>query len=143
GVTIVPGARFAIIDQGDQLCLAGANRGTSNGTPVAQLVCATGDTSQQWQFVATDSGYYQVMNVNANLVMQVAGGEGATGNHIKVELWNWENLLNQQWHVLPMNGGYTFTARHSGRCLDVPNAQPTPGLQLAQADCNGTGAQTF
>jgi len=143
GITILPGARFAIINGGDQLCLAAAN-GTTNGTPVAQLVCATGDTSQQWQFVATDSGYYQVVNVNADLVMQVTGGEGNIADHAKVELWSWGDLLNQQWRPFPTgNGSYSFTARHSGLCLDVPNALPTPGLQLVQSDCNGSGAQSF
>jgi hypothetical protein len=144
GITILPGARFAIINQGDQLCLAAANKGTTNGTPVSQLVCATGDTSQLWQFVATDSGYYEVVNVNANLILQVEGGDGNMTNHAKVELWSGSNLLSQQWRPFPaQNGGYTFTVRHSGQCLDVPNAQPTPGLQLQQSICNGSDAQNY
>jgi hypothetical protein len=144
GITILPSARFALINQNDQLCVAAANRGTTNGTPVVQLACATGDTSQQWQFMATDSGYYQVINANANLVMQVTGGEGNIMNHAKVELWTFSNMLNQQWQLLPTaNGSYTFTARHSALCLDVPNALATPGNQLQQAECNGTGAQSY
>src|SRR5262249_42016912 len=105
GITILPDARFAIINEGDQLCLAAANQGTSNGTPVAQLVCSTGDTSQAWQFVATDSGYYQVVNLNANLVVQVTGGEGNTANYAKLELWSGGNLLNQQWRPFPTGNG--------------------------------------
>jgi glucosylceramidase len=147
GITILPDTRFALININDELCVAAANGGKTNGTPVVQLACVMGaasDPSQVWQFLATDSGYYQVLNAASGLVMQVMGGDGATATFTKVELWQWNDQLSQQWRPLPaVNGGYTFTARHSGKCLDVPNRQDTPGLQLQQSDCNGSPAQSF
>ncbi|MDT0322444.1 RICIN domain-containing protein [Streptomyces millisiae] len=37
----------------------------------------------------------------------------------------------------------TFTARHSGKCLDIPSQSQAVGQQLAQYTCNGGGNQRF
>lgn len=37
----------------------------------------------------------------------------------------------------------TLTAKHSGKCLDVPNSGTANGTALQQWSCNGTSAQTF
>ena len=76
----------------------------------------------------------------------MTGGAGATGNGVKVQLWSFGGSggPNQQWRPESVGGGrWRFRARHSGRCLDVPGASTTAGVQLQQWDCNGTGAQSF
>ena len=54
---------------------------TANGTAVEQLAC-TGATSQLWKFVPTSvSGYYEVVNDNAQSEGEswnITGGVGAT-----------------------------------------------------------------
>jgi hypothetical protein len=41
------------------------------------------------------------------------------------------------------NGYYKFVGVGSGRCLNVPGASTTNGVQLQIYDCNGTEAQSF
>ncbi|ONK15385.1 RICIN domain-containing protein [Streptomyces sp. MP131-18] len=46
--------------------------------------------------------------------------------------------------VRGVGGPYqTLTARHSGKCLDIPSRSQTVGQQLAQYPCNGGGNQHF
>jgi hypothetical protein len=143
GVTISPSVRFTIINRGSALCIAGATAVPANGIAVEQLTCSAGDTTQAWQFLATDGGYYRIVNVATNEVLGVAGGDSAVGNRIKVELATWMSGLAQQWRPMPSPTGYVFTARHSGLCLDVTNGVVTPGASLQQSDCNGSSAQAY
>ncbi len=77
----------------------------------------------------------------------MAGGSGATGNSVPVQLWGISTAApgtNQQW--LPQhlgNGVWRFVARHSGKGVDVPAASLNNGVPLQQYTCNGTGAQSF
>ena len=74
--------------------------------------------------------------INSIGVVQPAGS--------KVDLWRYVNGLNQQWKPESLGGGYyRFVSRASNRCLDVPGAQGTNGLQLQICDCNGSTAQAF
>ena len=74
--------------------------------------------------------------INSIGVVQPAGS--------KVDLWRYVNGLNQQWKPESLGGGYyRFVSRASNRCLDVPGAQGTNGLQLQIWDCNGSTAQAF
>jgi hypothetical protein len=44
----------------------------------------------------------------------------------------------------PQDGSIVrLVARHSGKCLDVPNSSTTSGTALQQWGCNGTNAQAF
>ncbi|QFZ21009.1 RICIN domain-containing protein [Saccharothrix syringae] len=38
---------------------------------------------------------------------------------------------------------YTLTARHSGKCLDVPSASQAPGAEVKQYPCNGGANQRW
>ena len=145
-VTISPTAWYTLQNQTSALCVDQENGSTANGTRVLQRSCQ-GGTNQQWQFRPTDSGYYNVVPRTAGfLTWDVTGGAGATGNGAKVQLWAFGGSggTNQQWRPESLGGGrWRFRARHSGRCLDVPGASTTAGVQLQQWDCNGTGAQSF
>src|SRR6266568_667752 len=51
---------------------------------------------------------------------------------------------NQQFQpIAEADGHYHFVARHSGKCVEVPGAQMTDGVQLQQRTCDGTPAQSF
>ena len=72
---------FEVVNEGSGLCASAAGGSTANGTAVEQLAC-TGATSQLWQFVPTSvSGYYEVVNENAQSEGEswnITGGVGAT-----------------------------------------------------------------
>jgi beta-glucanase (GH16 family) len=146
GGAISPTAWYTVQNVNSSLCADQANGSMANGTPLQQWPCHSG-LNQQWQFHPTDSGYYNVVPRTAtNMTWDVTGGAGATGNGVKVQLWTFGGSggTNQQWKPESLaNGRWRFRARHSGRCLDVPGASTTAGVQLQQWDCNGTGAQSF
>jgi hypothetical protein len=150
GSTISPNAWYNVVNTNSTLCVDAASWGSSNGTVILQYTCGGAQTNQEWQFQATDSGYYQVVNRNAlnstglNLVWNVTGGPWATANQVGIQLWNYTGGTNQQWMPVSLgNGVYKFVARNSFKCLDVPDASSVLLTQLQQYDCNGTAAQSY
>jgi beta-glucanase (GH16 family) len=143
---ISPTTWYTVQNLNSALCADQTSGSTANGTRVQQWFCQ-GGLNQQWQFRPTDNGYYNVVPRTASyLTWDVTGGEAATGNGVKVQVWSFggNGGRNQQWRPEWLGGGrWRFRARHSGRCLDVPGASTAAGVQLQQWDCNGTGAQSF
>ncbi len=135
-------AWYAVINRNSNKCVDAAAAGTANGTVVQQYAC-NNTLAQQWQFQATNGGYYRVATRNAaSQVWDVAGVSTADGG--KIHLWAWGGGNNQQWLPASLGGGYwRFTARHTGKCLDVPGASIADAVQLQQWTCNGTNAQSF
>jgi hypothetical protein len=138
---------YEVVNEGSGLCASAAGGSTANGTAVEQLAC-TGATSQLWQFVPTSvSGYYEVVNENAQSEGEswnITGGVGATAPGDTLQTWNYGGTGNTNAlfaSSLQYSGYYTFTADNSGLCLDTPSA--SSGAQLEQYACNGTPAQAF
>jgi hypothetical protein len=139
---------YTVINQNSSLCLDASGGGTANGTVVQQWTCGNQQFNQEWQFVVTDSGYFRLLNRNAaaqSEVLDVVGGQGSTGDGVKVDLWAWvSGATNQQWLPVAVGNGYfKLVARNSGKCLDVPGASTSTGVQLQQYTCNGSAAQSF
>ena len=142
-------AWYEVVNTNSKLCVSAAGAGTANGTAVEQLAC-TAATSQLWQFVPTSvSGYYEVLNDNAQSEGEswnITGGVGATASGDLLQIWNYGGVgnTNALFAANPQSGGaYTFTADNDGLCLDIPSASTASGVQLQQYTCNGTGAQSF
>jgi glucosylceramidase len=138
---------YEVVNEGSGLCATAAGGSTANGTAVQQSPC-TGATSQRWQFVPTSvSGYYEVVNDNAQSQGEswnITGGTGATGQGVPVQTWNYGGAGNTNAlfaGALQYSGYYTFTADNSGLCIAAPSTGS--GVQLAQYTCNGTPAQAF
>jgi hypothetical protein len=133
-----------LMNQISTKCVDDTDWSTNEGTQVQQYGCGDHQDNQQWMLVATDSGYYRIVNRHNNLVLDVAGGPPATATGTNVIMWHWWGGTNQQWRPEAVgNGFYRFVARHSGKCLDVRGASIDNGVKLWQYDCNGTGAQAF
>lgn len=118
--------------------------GTSNGTRVQQHSANT-TNSQQFRFVSNGDGTFRVYSRLSNSqVFDVAGG--ATSNGAKVQTWKWDKVNQQKWQVLNATaaGFVTFKPKHAtSRCLDVPNASKSSGVQLQIYSCNNTSSQQF
>jgi hypothetical protein len=142
---IDPTAWYNIVNVNSGLCVEAFNAGTSDGTTIDQWACGNGATWQQWQFLPTDSGYYEVVNRNApNHVLEVKGGPTSTAAGDIVDLWAWHSGLAQQWMpIATLAGHFTFVPRHVTECLDVTASSTSNGAQVQQWDCNDTGAQLF
>ena len=88
---------YEVVNEGSGLCASAAGGSTANGTAVQQLAC-TGATSQLWQFVPTSvSGYYEVVNDNAQSEGEswnITGGVGATAPGDTLQTWNYGGTGN-------------------------------------------------
>ncbi|MFI2489305.1 RICIN domain-containing protein [Promicromonospora kroppenstedtii] len=82
-------------------------------------------------------------NQHADKAWDVAGGAGATGDGVAVQLWSYVGGTNQQWRPTTTAAGVTFTARHSGRCLTLGTPVGSDGTRFTQQACTGSVAQTF
>jgi hypothetical protein len=149
GTGINTSAWYEVVNQTSGLCASAAGASTANGTAVEQLAC-TGATSQLWQFVPTTvTGYYEILNENAETEGEswnITGGVGATASGTLLQTWNYGGVgnTNALFAANAQAGGYyTFTADNSGLCIDTPDASTAGGVQLQQYTCNGTGAQSF
>jgi beta-glucosidase len=141
-------AWYEVVNENSGLCASAAGGGTANGTAVEQLTC-TGATSQLWQFVPVATGYYEVLNDNAQSEGEswnITGGVGATASGDLLQIWAYGGTGNTNELFaadLESSGYYNFVADNSGLCVDTPGASTASGVQLQQYTCNGTGAQEF
>ncbi len=137
-------AWYTIVNANSKSCVDAFGWGTANGTVLGQWTCGQQpQNNQEWQFVPTDSGYYRIVNRNAPTEEIDVESQGTTDGY-HVHLWQNYNNPNQQWMPVSLGGGfYKFVGRGSNRCLDVPYASTSNGVQLQIYDCNGTVAQTF
>jgi hypothetical protein len=135
-------AWYSFMNKNSAKCIDARGSATANGTAIQQYTCNSSN-AQQYQFQATDSGYYRLNNRNATAqVWDVSGVSTADG--ALLNLWAYGGGANQQW--LPVSEGsgyYHFVARHSGKCVDVPNASAADSVQLQQWTCNATAAQSY
>jgi glucosylceramidase len=142
---IDPARWYRVVNTNSGKCLDAAGGGTATGTALQQWTCYAGNNNQLWQFQPTSGGNYRaVSRNNTALAWDVDGGAGATGDGAAVHLWTYGGGANQQW--LPVdrgNGAYGFTARHSGKCLDVRDVSTADGARLQQWTCTAGPAQTF
>jgi hypothetical protein len=138
---------YEVVNEGSGLCASAAGGSTANGTAVVESAC-TGATTQLWQFVPTSvSGYYEVINENAQSEGEswnITGGVGATAPGATLQTWNYGGTGNTNALFasgLQYSGYYSFTADNSGLCIGAPST--ASGAQLAQNTCNGTPSQAF
>ncbi|WOP39271.1 RICIN domain-containing protein [Streptomyces sp. Li-HN-5-13] len=127
-------------------CVDAADGATGNGTALQQWTCAAGNPNQQWQFQATDSGYYKVVSRNAaTAAWDVTGGPAATGDGAKIQLWSYSGTTNEQWKpVQNTDGTYTISPRNNPHeCLDVTGTSTADGARLQQWTCTGSTNQKY
>jgi endoglucanase len=134
---------FNIVNQNSGSCVDATNMGTADGTTVQQWACGSLQYNQEWQFQSQSNGVYSVINRNAPGEAWNVTNFG-TANGSLIQLWNYGGGSNEQWMPVSLgNGYYKFVGVGSGRCLGVPGASTSNGVQLDIYDCNGTGAQSF
>jgi O-glycosyl hydrolase len=88
------------------------------------------------------SGYYELVNRNSNLLLDVNGA--STSNGAKVIQWNGNGGSNQQWSLVSVSGGYyNVVNRNSGLLLDVSGASTSSGASVIQYSNNGGSNQQW
>jgi len=91
----------------------------------------------------TNTGtYYNLVNVNSGLVLDVSSASVATGGFIVQSPSS--GATSQQWQLVPAGSGYySVVNRNSGLVLDVTGGSTTPGTQLEQWTGNGRANQQW
>jgi len=138
------GGAGTIVNKNSNKCVDAAAAGTANGTVIQQYTCNSSN-AQKWTRTVVASPYVKIATANnANQVFDVSGGTTATGDGAKIALWTYGNTTNQHWNPVSEGTGYShLVARHSGKCIDIPNASTADAVQLQQWTCNGSAAQSF
>ncbi|QUQ63604.1 serine/threonine protein kinase [Kutzneria sp. CA-103260] len=139
------GVWYTISNTSTGKCVDAAGGGKDNGTPVVEWTCGEGKTNQEWQFVPTANGFYEIMNRNAPaLGLDVTGGPAATANGTPVQLWTYGGGANQQWKPVDQgSGAFAFMAQHSNACLDVTNGATDDGTRMQQWQCGAGANQVY
>ncbi|MFC0626992.1 ThuA domain-containing protein [Kribbella deserti] len=137
-----PAAWYSVANKANSKCVDARAAGTANGTVIQQYAC-NASTAQQFQFATTSDGFTRVNNRNdATKVVDVSGV--STSDNAGLQLWAYGGGNNQQWKAVPEGDGYFhFVARHSNKCLTVPNGSTADSVQLVQLTCNGGASQSF
>jgi alpha-L-fucosidase len=90
------------------------------GTEVVQAAWH-GEDGQQWDLLATGDGYYQVRNVAAGTLLEVAGMSRADGGAVALAPGN--DAPQQHWAITPIGDGHHILVnRLSGLALSVVGA---------------------
>ncbi|MFE9804602.1 LamG-like jellyroll fold domain-containing protein [Streptomyces goshikiensis] len=117
---------------GQKLCLDVHQAGSANGTSIQVWRCNQ-TNAQSWTLMS--DGTLRAMGG----CLDVDGNGSANGTI--VQLWTCSpGAAAQQW-VLSPGGGLMNPS--SGKCLDDPNANQTPGTRLTIYTCNQSNAQVW
>ncbi|MGL1937108.1 MAG: RICIN domain-containing protein [Fibrobacterales bacterium] len=97
--------------------------------------------AQKWVFTHVGNGYYEIMNENSGLLMDVAWG----GQESNVQQWGNTNGASQRWQIEYIdNGAYALHPQSdANECLDIDGASNDAGANVQAWECNGTAAQAF
>ena len=114
----------------------------TNGSKITQWSSASTSQNLQWQFIPTDSGYYQINSVKSgkDAVVQSASTSQGAG----IIQWSFGSAQNDQW--LPQqnsDGSFTFVNRHSGLVLEDPGSSTSTSTQMDQWGSNGGANQKW
>lgn len=87
-------------------------------------------------------GIYSISSLNGRGI-EVKGGW--LDNYNPIQSWDYSGLQHQKFRIKQIAGtnGYTITAIHSTKSLDVPNGSKRLGINLQQYDQNGTNSQIW
>ncbi len=97
---------------------------------------STGNSSQRWEKIPTDSGFFQLRNQASGLCLDVAGAIKTLNNDGLVQ-WSCHTGHNQQWiETKVFNRFSVFTNRKSNRCIQIQNNSRVNGTQFVQYSCS-------
>ncbi|GAA0932430.1 glycosyl hydrolase family 95 catalytic domain-containing protein [Virgisporangium aurantiacum] len=112
---------------------------TAVGAVLIQWQIGSG-LNQQFDFLASDGGYYRIRARHSGLVLQVAG----TGTGADITQQTDINATGQQWRVEDQGGGVVILVnRQSGLAMDVWQASTADGARVSQWTRTGAANQRF
>lgn len=102
----------------------------------------TGQTCQQWDFVAVGNGEYTITNVQSGLAVGTAGCSAA--NNAALQVGANTGATCQLFRLdRASDGTLVFASANGNRVAEVPFASMAPGTQLGLFDYNGCSCQRW
>jgi hypothetical protein len=119
--------------------------GLSVSAPVVQEPC-NGSAVQGWTFVQLATNHYRFRNQLSGLCLFSFIDPAASGNPMGLNTCR--DVSNEEFNtgrtlpdIPPLEARTGF--KDTGFCVDVPDGQPTDGLQMELRRCNGTLQQRW
>lgn len=117
-------------------CVDVPNASTAPGTGLLQWDCVAGAPEQDFQFVGTSDGFYQVKPRNSGLCLDA--GSATNGTIVRQQACG--SATSQKWKVVSRGfGAYSITTANGASCLDIARISSDNGAELTVWQC-GTGA---
>ena len=113
----------------------------TSGTNV-EMKIGDKSTGQKWKVKYDDGGYYEIINSDTGLAVDVAGG--GTQNGTNIHVWETNKTCAQKWRIIKnTDGTYTILSSCSGLALDVAGGNTADGANLWIFTPNATPAQKW
>jgi hypothetical protein len=117
------------------------------GAIVWQWSCGNNDDNQLWAPQSVGGGYYQLVNRNSGLCMDIRTGGGVL-NGMAIQQWTCDvSISSEHWLLQPVDppsGAYMLITQAGGKCLDLSNGSSANGAKIQMWDCNsGVTAQRW
>ncbi|NOU69813.1 hypothetical protein GC096_38010 [Paenibacillus sp. LMG 31461] len=111
---------------------------SSDGTAIIQWSAGSG-ANQQWTFLKTTPGYYEIVSKSSSKALAVKDASTADGANIVQNTYTNDSNYNDEWSVVDVGGGYfQLKNRGSGKVIEIPGSSTTNGAQFVQRTA-GTG----
>ena len=111
------------------------------GARVQQYRCKDDSGNQRWILVGAVNGFYNLVNTQSRLCLDVTGASQDDG--APTQQWFCNGAANQLWAVHFDGHFYQIWSGNSRKCLDVRNGSHADHAIVQQWECNGTAAQRW
>lgn len=130
----IPDGDYQIVSKLDNSkALNAEGNGTTDGTNIILWPCL-GDSRHIFHVRWLGNGYYELINKNSNLALDVAADNAVCKRESNVRLFTQNNQNNQKWIIRSCGDGYfNIISKCNGLCLD---------LHFGSSD-NGTNIQIY
>ena len=135
------GSYYELVNRNSGKVMDVSGSSTADGANIVQN-SNQASTSQQWQLVATGTGYLKLVNRNSGKVLDVPASSTTAGTQLIQYTDN--GGANQQWQLNDAGGGYfTLVNHNSGLLADVYHASTADGSAVIQWTSNGGANQQW
>ncbi|MBO1331415.1 non-reducing end alpha-L-arabinofuranosidase family hydrolase [Streptomyces sp. VRA16 Mangrove soil] len=135
------GAWYVLVNRGSGKALDVTDRNADNGTGMQQYTRNDG-AWQQWRFVDTGNGTYEVRSRFTGKVLDVAGASTADG--ARIQQWDDAGGTNQRFTLADSTDGYVrLIGRGSGKAVGVSGSSTADGAAVVQATDTQAAAQQW
>jgi Ricin-type beta-trefoil lectin domain len=137
----IPAGAVRLIAEHSGKCLEAT--GDPNQAVAATQRTCDATLGQEWSFKAVPGGYQIVSVVDSHLCLNLRVATAAQGARIWRSACTPSGTDGEIWRPEAAGDGYTLTAVHSGKCMNVSQASTADGTAIIQWTCVGSPNETW